>query len=44
MIHAKKELASDILESGAETSLTEFSNDDLIKMISLDIHKAIDNQ
>lgn len=42
MIHSKKELASDILGSGAETSLTEFSNEDLIKMISLDIHKAID--
>lgn len=42
MIHSKRELASDILGSSAETSLTEFSNEDLIKVISLDIHKAID--
>ena len=43
MISSKKELASDILGADAQTSLTEFNNDDLIKMISLDIHKAIDN-
>lgn len=43
MIESKKELASNILSSHDEISLTDLSNDALIKMISLDIHRAVED-
>ena len=41
MINQKKALASDVLQSGGETLLTEMSNDELMKVVSLDIHRAL---
>ncbi|MES2074689.1 MAG: DEAD/DEAH box helicase [Pseudomonadota bacterium] len=40
LIEAKQGLSNEILEGGAETRLTEMSNDELIRMVSLDIHSA----
>ena len=41
MINEKKDLASDLLQGGGETLLTEMSNDELLKVVSLDIHRAM---
>lgn len=41
MINQKKGLANDLLQSGGETLLTEMSNDELMKVVSLDIHRAM---
>jgi non-specific serine/threonine protein kinase len=41
LIEDKSRLAGQILESGAESALTEMSNDDLLKMVSLDIEQAV---
>ncbi len=41
MIQKKKALSQEILQSGNELSLTELSNDELLDMISLDIHRAL---
>ena len=40
LIGEKTALASDILDSGAETLLTEMSNDELLQMVSLDIDRT----
>ena len=37
MLSSKQSLSKEILEGGGEAMLTELSNDDLIKMVSLDI-------
>ncbi|CAO4838034.1 MAG: RNA polymerase-associated protein RapA [Holosporales bacterium] len=39
MIHSKKEMAENILQNDEETSLTQLSNDEILNLISLDIHK-----
>lgn len=41
LINSKKALANDILAGGGEASLTELNNSELIKIVSLDIHKAL---
>ena len=41
LITSKKDLSQEILQIGNEMSLTELNNDQLIDMISLDIHKAL---
>ena len=41
MINQKKALANDLLQGGGEALLTEMSNDELMKAVSLDIHKAM---
>ena len=41
LINAKKELTEDILAKGGEPALTEMNNEELLNMVSLDIHKAI---
>ncbi len=41
MINEKKALASDLLEGGGETLLTEMSNEELMRVVSLDIHRAL---
>lgn len=41
MITAKKNLSQEILEGGGEVTLTELTNDELLKVISLDIQKAL---
>ena len=40
LIEAKQGLSNEILEGGTETRLTEMSNDELIRMVSLDINSA----
>ncbi len=40
LINEKKALATDLLEGGAETLLTEMDNDALIDLVSLDIEKS----
>jgi superfamily II DNA or RNA helicase len=40
LIEAKQGMSDQILEGGAETRLTEMSNDELMRMVSLDIHSA----
>jgi len=42
MIEGKKAMATELLEAGGEAVLTELSNEDLIKMVSLDIKSAVD--
>ena len=41
LINSKKELAEDILAKGGGSSLTEMNNDELLKAVSLDIHRAV---
>lgn len=41
LIMSKKKLSAEILQSGNELAFTELSNDELLDMISLDIHKAL---
>jgi non-specific serine/threonine protein kinase len=42
MIAGKQKLAGEILSAGAESALTEMSNDDLIKMVALDLSSAVE--
>ena len=41
LIEEKTQLARDLLEGGAETMLTEMSNEDLIRLVSLDLEKTL---
>ena len=41
LITSKKGLAGQILQAGAETALTEMSNDELLRMVSLDLQTAV---
>jgi superfamily II DNA or RNA helicase len=41
LIEEKKQLASDLLEGGAEKMLTEMTDDQLIRFVSLDVDKAM---
>lgn len=43
LIAAKSDLARDLLEAGAEVRLTEMDNDQLLGIIALDIHKAVEH-
>ncbi len=40
MIAGKQSLSRDVLEGGAEKMLTEMADDELLKFVSLDIHRA----
>lgn len=40
LIQSKKQLAADLLEEGTEKLLTEMSNEELIRMVSLDVNRA----
>jgi SNF2 family DNA or RNA helicase len=40
LIEAKQALSNDLLEGGAEARVTEMSNDELIRMVTLDINSA----
>lgn len=44
MIGKKKDLASDILEEGSSSFLTELDNNQVLKILSLDIHRVFENQ
>lgn len=41
LIESKKNLSKDLLEGAGEVLLTELSNDQLMHMVSLDIHRAL---
>ena len=40
LIDSKRQLSEDLLEGGAELLLTEMKNDDLLKLVALDVHTA----
>ena len=40
LIDAKRQLSQDLLEGGAELLLTEMNNDELLKLVALDLHAA----
>ena len=42
LIESKRQLSSDLLEGGAQLMLTEMKNDDLLKLVALDIHTAME--
>jgi non-specific serine/threonine protein kinase len=42
LVAGKQRLAEEILSGGAETALTELSNDELLALVSLDLHRAVD--
>jgi non-specific serine/threonine protein kinase len=42
MIAGKQQLAGEVLSAGAESALTEMSNAELIKMVSLDLNSAVE--
>lgn len=42
LVDAKLGLANQIIEGGGETLLTELSNDELMRMVALDIGSAMD--
>ncbi|MDH5674601.1 MAG: DEAD/DEAH box helicase [Myxococcales bacterium] len=42
MIAAKRQLSSDVLGAGAETAVTEMSDEDLLDFVSLDLKRAIE--
>ncbi|NWG75342.1 MAG: DEAD/DEAH box helicase, partial [Rubrivivax sp.] len=41
MIESKKALSKDLLEGGAELLLTEMNDEDLLRLVTLDIHAAL---
>ena len=42
LITSKQQLSDEILSSGAESTLTEMSNDELLALVNLDIHSAVE--
>jgi non-specific serine/threonine protein kinase len=42
MIGDKIKLSRDLLEGGGERLLTEMDNQELLRFVSLDIHKAVE--
>jgi non-specific serine/threonine protein kinase len=40
LVESKRQLSADVLQGGAETVLTEMSNEEILKLVSLDIHAA----
>ena len=40
LIDSKRQLSQDLLESGGEVLLTEMRDDDLLKLVALDLHTA----
>jgi non-specific serine/threonine protein kinase len=41
LIDSKRELASSVVEGGGEVLLTELPNDEILRLVSLDIHAAL---
>ena len=37
----KRQLAADLLEGGADLLLTEMNDDELLRLVALDMHKAL---
>ena len=44
LIEAKLGLSNEVLESGAEMPLSEMSNDELLRLVSLDLERAMDEK
>jgi superfamily II DNA or RNA helicase len=44
LIESKRKLAHSLLEGGADLLLTEMSNEELLKLVALDINKALEEQ
>jgi hypothetical protein len=42
LMESKRQLAKDLLEGSAELLLTELKNEELLKLVALDIHKALE--
>jgi non-specific serine/threonine protein kinase len=42
LIESKQQLAHDLIKGGAETLLTEMSNEEILHLVSLDINRALD--
>jgi non-specific serine/threonine protein kinase len=42
LMESKRKLADDLLEGGAEVLLTEMKDDELLKLVALDINKALE--
>ena len=40
LIDSKRQLSEDLLGGGAELLLTEMTNDELLKLVALDLHAA----
>ena len=40
LIESKQKISQDVLEGGADLMLTEMSDDELLKLVALDIHAA----
>ena len=40
LIESKKQLSRDLLEGGAELLLTEMNDDELLRLVRMDIHAA----
>ena len=40
-MESKRRLSDDLLEGGADLLLTELKDEDLLRLVSLDIHKAL---
>jgi len=40
LIETKQQLSKDMLEAGTDLMLTEMNNDELLKLVALDIHAA----
>jgi non-specific serine/threonine protein kinase len=41
LIASKSALAKELIEGGAEQALTEMDNEQLLRFVSLDVHKAL---
>jgi SNF2 family DNA or RNA helicase len=41
LIESKRQLAHDLLEGGAEMLLTEMRDDEILKLVALDLHAAV---
>jgi non-specific serine/threonine protein kinase len=40
LIESKQKMSTDMLEGGADLMLTEMNNDQLLRLVALDIHAA----
>jgi non-specific serine/threonine protein kinase len=41
MIESKRQIAQDLLEGGADLLLTEMNDDELLKLVALDLNTAL---
>jgi non-specific serine/threonine protein kinase len=41
MIESKRQLSKDLIEGGAELLLTELQDEDLLKLVALDLNAAL---